>query len=503
LKGKRAGKAIEKLLRAVAARPDDAETIAVLAEAYLADGNGASAATQATKGLAIPGQEKNVQLLGLAGEGFYAAGQLREARSRFERGLAISKEKGGAGDARITGLLVDTINRQAAERWAADDITGAERLLLEAQAVDPENTRTAFNLGLVAENRGDHETAIKYLSARLARIPGDLVSNRIIAKAYLGMGDEAKAADAYSRAATDAAARRNLTVLAEVYTEWAPLILKSGKAGAVDDAVDKLEQAAQYARGQPFERATKRNLVVAYFRRGYERLRSRRGSDAIEDLEAATKDASLLTGNEPEVFGFALGLAYLDGGQTSKAAAIFQGLSRKGNLSFLKPPFDAVGADFFSAYTLYRDSSPSAHSKAAPPLERLAGKTGGALGAKVKELARSNWEQVAYDANTRGQGREADVALRKASALGAADRRPQIEHNQAVLDADKNPAGARATFTRLTERVPEALINLGILADREGDAKAAFDAWSQARTRGARSPRLDEWLDTKKRIFGF
>jgi hypothetical protein len=51
--------------------------------------------------------------------------------------------------------------------------------------------------------------------------------------------------------------------------------------------------------------------------------------------------------------------------------------------------------------------------------------------------------------------------------------------------------------------VPEALINLGILADREGDTKAAYDHWVQARTRGARGGRLEEWIDTKKRLFGY
>ena len=39
--------------------------------------------------------------------------------------------------------------------------------------------------------------------------------------------------------------------------------------------------------------------------------------------------------------------------------------------------------------------------------------------------------------------------------------------------------------------------------DREGDARAAYDYWSQARSRGARGGKLDEWIDSKTRLFGF
>ena len=68
---------------------------------------------------------------------------------------------------------------------------------------------------------------------------------------------------------------------------------------------------------------------------------------------------------------------------------------------------------------------------------------------------------------------------------------------------DRNPDGSRATLRRLADRVPEALVNLGILAERDGDAKAAYDYWCAARSKGARTSRLDEWIEAKKRLFGF
>jgi tetratricopeptide (TPR) repeat protein len=502
LREKRAAKAVEKLQRAVAGRPSDAETVALLAEAYLADGQGQNAATQAERALKIPGQEKNVRLMGLAGEGYYVAGDLAKARDTLQRAMATAKSQSLPNDAHVRTLLVDTINRQAAVRFNADDFVTSEKLLLEARDIDPESTRTSFNLGLVAVQKGETDKAIKYLSAMLARTPNELLANRVIARAYLAQGNEAKAAEHYARAATEATARRNLAVLAEINTEWAPLLLKGGK---VDEAVDRLEQAAQSARGQDFERATKRNLALAYFRRGYDRLRARRGADAVDDLENSVRDPGLLQGNEADTFTFALGLAYLDAGQQSRASAIFQSLAQKGKagLPFLKPPFDAVGADFFAAYTMYRDPNPASRAKATTALEKLASRTSGALAAKVRDVLRSNWESVAYDAFTRGQVREADAALKKAGTLGTAERRVSVEHNQTVLDIDRNPAAAKGALARLTDRIPEALVNLGILADREGDAKGAFDYWSQAKNRGARSPKLDEWIDTKRRLFGF
>jgi len=508
LKQRRPAKAIDKLSRAVASRPGDAETAGVLAEAYLADGQGENAATQAEKALRLPGQEKNVQLMALAGEGHYAAGQLPTARATLSRALASAKEQGLPVDARTRSLLVDTINRQAADRFRTDDIAGAEKLLLEAREIDPESTRTTFNLGLVAVHKGENEAAVRYLGVRLARTPQDLLTNRVIAKAYLGMGNEAKAGEHYARAAAEAQERRNLSVLAEINTEWAPLLVKAGK---LDDAVERLEQAVQGSRGQPFERAARRNLALASARRGHERLKQRRGADAVEDLEAATREPSLLVGTELDAFNFALGLAYLESGQANRAAALFQSAgNKKGSLPFLKPPFDSLGADFFTAYTLYREPSATARARAVSLFERMAGKTSGAIAGKVRDLLRSSYELLGYDAYNRGNLREAEANLRKAgSAPGGSDRRATLDHNQVVIDAERSPAAkndaARSALSRFTDRVPEALVNLGILADRDGDARAAYDYWVQARSRGARPVgiRLDEWIESKKRLFGF
>jgi Flp pilus assembly protein TadD len=50
---------------------------------------------------------------------------------------------------------------------------------------------------------------------------------------------------------------------------------------------------------------------------------------------------------------------------------------------------------------------------------------------------------------------------------------------------------------------PEALVNLGIAYDRAGQSKQAYDAWVKAKSKNARAPKLQDWIDAKKRIFGY
>jgi len=96
-------------------------------------------------------------------------------------------------------------------------------------------------------------------------------------------------------------------------------------------------------------------------------------------------------------------------------------------------------------------------------------------------------------------------ALRAAQKVGARtsdDDDAILQHNLAIADLADGKAGSEKVLERLGSRPPEALVNLGILSDRRGEARKALDLYRRALERGARTPKLREWIDTKDRLLG-
>ncbi len=78
----------------------------------------------------------------------------------------------------------------------------------------------------------------------------------------------------------------------------------------------------------------------------------------------------------------------------------------------------------------------------------------------------------------------------------------ELDHNLAVVDLEENRGdAAERAFETLGSKPPEALVNLGILFERRGDTKKALEYYKRALDRGARSPKLREWIDVKERMF--
>lgn len=490
---KRPERAVQVLERVLEKNPDDAEVLRLTVDSYRTMGQPRKGIVHGERLLKL--KPHDVVYLKPVAAAYYDAGELGQARAIYTKALSIKRD-----DREASGGLVDTIVRQAHDKFQQDDLAAAELLLKQAYDVDPESLSANFNLGLIAIENGKHADAVKYLTVRLKKAPDDLLTNRLIAKAYLNSGNEQKAAEHYARAENEAKKLRNNRVLAEIYVEWAPILIKGGK---LEEAVEKLEIAAQYASGQAFEPAAARNLQLAYFRRGVERLRAGKRNEALEDLDAAYKNPSLLDEKEKAVFHFALGLAYLAAGQEGKALPIFQDFAKKPALAFLKPPFDKIGAELFTAYAWYREGSVASRLKAAAIFEKLVGKVTGGLQARLKELLRSAWEFAAYEQFVAGKVADAAASLKKADAFAAGGSRKTIEHNLAVLDMVAGRGNPGATFERLGGDPPEALVNMGIVAEKKGDPRKAYNLWTQARARGVKFGKLDDWIEAKKRIFGY
>ncbi len=115
---------------------------------------------------------------------------------------------------------------------------------------------------------------------------------------------------------------------------------------------------------------------------------------------------------------------------------------------------------------------------------------------------RSAYELTAFDLYQRNDTKRAEVLLRSAVKVPAKGERRTLDHNMAVLDLQAGRlAAAERTLDGLNGRPPEALVNLGILHDRQGDGKRALDLYRSALQKGARAPKHKEWIDVKERLF--
>ncbi|MBK9035996.1 MAG: tetratricopeptide repeat protein [Myxococcales bacterium] len=492
--------AIEKLKAGIAANPGSYELATELGGAYLAAREDATALTTVDrliggKDFATASTDDQVGVVLVSAKAQYNLGKLGVARQRFEAAAQLRPK-----DSQVQRALVETINAQA---WAAlaKDERAAQAFLDEAAGVDPRSPMTALNMAVLAIDRGDCDGAQRHLNKLEGNRRGYAMGyERLLARTYLcaKKPDAAKAAEHYAAAEAEAKKNQANLVVAEVYTEWAPLLF----ATDLDDAVEKLTVAVQFSAQVPeVATAAKRNLAVALFRRGWRSIKAGKASEAVADFERATREPALLKGTEPPAFQFSYALALLEKGDNGAAASIFKELAGKGNQgAYLRPPYNKVGSQFFGAYASYRSNNAAARQKAAGEFGQLQGGASGAFAQKVRELIASSWEFVAYDHWKSGRTGPADKALQTAVKFADDDIRRRVTMNRAVLSLGKDQL---RTLEDLNGQPAEALVNLGIVYEQLGRPKDAYDAWSKAKQRGVSSRDLQKWIDAKKRIYGY
>ena len=489
--------AIDKLNAAYTANPASTELAIELGGAFLESKQDAKATALTERLLAgdvltkAP-PEIRANVLVIAGKSLFNQKKLREARQRFESAQQIRPN-----DVTIQRSLVMTINEQAFE--TGKDAKASQTLLEQALPIDPKSPVTLTNLAVLAIDRGDCEGAQRRL-IELAEIRGrdEVVRTRLLARTYLCQTkpDAKKAHDAFAIAEREAKKSSAALALAEIYTEWAPLTWDTDLTGAVD----KLEIAVSTAAQDPaIAPAAKRNLALALFRRGWKQMRENKGAEAAADFERATRDPGVLKGAEPLAFEFSYALSLLETGRAADASKLFKTLGGKGNqASYLKSPYAKIGAQFFAAYASYRNGTLQARQQAATDLAKLQNE---GLGAKLDDLLASAHELIAFDQWRNGQGGAASKSLTSADKIA---KNPEIKRRLALdrtaVSLDK---GDVATLEGLGGTPPESLVNLGILYDRAGRPKEAYDAWVKARARGVQTRDLQKWIDAKKRIYGY
>lgn len=487
--------AIDKLTNALGSNPGSLELATELGGAYLEarqDGKATALTDRLVSGSdfqKLPAQGR-ADVLVIAGKALFNQHKLKEARQRFESAQQLRPT-----DISIQRALVATINEQAFE--AIKEPKAAQALLDQALAIDPQSPTTLLNQAVLAIDRGDCDGAQRQLQKlKTLRGANQIATARLLARTYMCSThpDPRKAAEAYAAAEKEAKKANEQLALAEIYTEWAPLIWDADIQGALD----KLEIAVQVSASDPdVGPAAKRNLALALYRRGWQSMRQGKATEASADFERATRDPSVLKGSEPLAFDFSFAIAQLDAGNATEAAKLFKSLAARGNQgSYLKGAYAKVGTQFFAAYASYRSSSGPARQAACTELAKFEGD----LGAKAREISASCWEMVAYDSWRSGNQSATLKALATAEKTATADQKRRIDLDRAALNLGKDKLGE---LEGLGGNPPEALVDLGIVYDMIGKPKDAYEAWTRAKAKGVNARDLQRWIDAKRRIYGY
>jgi tetratricopeptide (TPR) repeat protein len=305
------------------------------------------------------------------------------------------------------------------------------------------------------------------------------------ARAHAMTGDIAGARPLYDRAL---ASERDNPV--EIALDWAASELAGGDPAI---AVTALERVAPSAKAGPLANRHKQALAQARHAAALAALKVGNGGKALELLRAATASDPTLARKCD------LAVAAVASGDTGAAVTALRAIA--GQSCPFPPPADTQAAPILVAFT--EGLTPARAAKSLDKLTALGVKSSGAaaalLGTAIRVVA-LNAAQNAYHDGQLGQARK---YLATAKAANARVGNDEVAHNLAVLDlADNHVDAAIAELDRLTGKVPEAWINLGIAYERKGDHVRALDAWQHAKKAGVRFAPLPEWIEAKERIYG-
>ncbi|MGE0867018.1 MAG: tetratricopeptide repeat protein [Kofleriaceae bacterium] len=446
-----------------------------LGEALLASGDPAAAASRLAA--VIPEIPGDAPVRTVAGAAQLAAGEPERAVATLGDAEAI------ATSPRSRRLLVEALVAVAIARLQAGNAEGAEPLLTRADQIEgtPAVWRTLgiarLALGRAADAVGPLDRAVKAApSATTLMLAG---------RAHALARDRAGARALYERAlATD---KGNV----EIAIDWAASELAGGDPSL---AVNVLERTPAN-KAAPLAARHRAALATARHAAGLAALRAGNGGRAVELLRAAAAaDHGLAIKCD-------LALATVAVGDPAPALTALRAIS--GQSCPFPPPADTQAAPILIAFTEGRAGGGARAGKAVERLIALGARSSGAalalLNTSLRVVALEAAHQ-SYTAGRLGEARSYLTSARNASSRVAGD---EVAHNLAVLDlVDGKLDVAIAQLERLTPKLPEALINLGVAYELKGDPQRALDAWRRARKAGVRFAPLDAWIASKELIYG-
>lgn len=428
------------------------------------------------------------------------AGVLGEALARRERfadaTLVLEAAEARRSTARGRRWLAFVLGRVGVDLLIRGDAAAAEPGLARAAGLDP-GPAALRNLGICLLELGRAEDAAEVLArASTGATSAAGPTWMLLGRARHLAGDRAGARAAYDRAAS--LSRGDAAV--EVALDAAAMELDRGDPAA---AVAALERASAAARATTpvLQRRHRDALASARHQAGVAAIRAGAAPRAVTLLTAALADRS-----DADALAVRCDLALAEVAAGDRDGALRRLRAVAGKTCPFPSPADTQAVP---ALTAFIDGLQA--GKAGRVLPRLIGLERGATGpmrALLGSAIRVTAMSAAEDAYRAGQPGKARAQLAQARAAGGGragsdEVADALAYDLAVLDLAEGRVGAAiAALDKLTARLPEAWIALGVAHERQGDADRALDAWRRARKAGVRFAPLAEWIAAKERIYG-
>jgi len=374
---------------------------------------------------------------------------------------------------RAKKLLVDALVQIGVGKLPTD-AAAAEAALARAAELDPSGV-VLRDLGVaqLAQNKN----AVATLD-RAAKVDGAAVVLMLDARAHALANDVAGARALYERALLGDKANQ-----VEITLDWAASELAGGDPQIAVTALEKLKGGGGARAKQALADARHAAALIA--------LKQGNGARAVELLkQVIAADNSLAARCD-------LALASVVAGDSNQALVELGRIT--GQSCPFPAPADTQAAPILAAFV--DGLRPGRAGKALDKLTslRATGVAAALQGTAVRVVAL----EAAQDAYRAGQLAQARKYLGIAKAANARVGGDEIAQDLAAIDlADGKLDAAIAELERQAQKLPEALVNLGIAYERKGEPQKALDAWRRARKAGVRFPQLTDWIDAKERIYG-
>jgi len=411
-----------------------------------------------------------------AAESLLAKGMLAEARAEVAEGRRLLPDHPALVEvqARLLGQEAQHFLRDGKPEQAAAQLTAALRLA-------PEEPTLLFGQALLQIRQGQLAQGQQLLEKIATRMkPVDPAVVLAHGEALALLGRPAEASPLLDRAAS-ALGEGDYRV---VHTR-ALLAASRGDEEAALDLLATLDG--------PAAEVAVRNQARLQVRLAGEQLAEGRGKQARQLLAQAERTADRLPAPQARQLRRVLVTALLEGKEYGRAQEVLKTLRKD-----LPADEDLL---YLEAYADYRRSQLDrawAEIKDRPGL-RQAG--------RLAELGRQILHRQAAAQLRRGNAAAAERLLQQLQGLPGGEL-DAVRHDLALVDwlRGRGPA-ATAKLTALAARgtVPEAELNLGLLADQRGEKRRAYDLYRLylARGGGELAATVRELVEAKERVFGF